>query len=280
MGTRMAFRADERVWVWVRVGACERRHGASINARDKQGFTPLHRALRTGSTNTAIELIGRKAADLEAGTACSGVCTRTVHTSAPPRLPAALASLPADMVVLGNLGICVLVEDAGGSTPLHRACQSNSHKHTVAALLRQKVNVHARNKRRWTPLHACARYGHVAGARRLLDIGAKLDVGDDEGYTPLHRSVMFAHQGIMELLVERHAPLSAVTAGTHRPTRQNCAVATTSHGSTDAGICVFACLPVDNETVWDVARRHAPQLLAWLTAHAEGESETNGTCSQ
>eukprot|EP01049_Picozoa_sp_SAG25_P012108 SAG25_NODE_1582_length_2729_cov_2.836184_1_plen_174_part_10 len=33
-------------------------------------------------------------------------------------------------------------------------------------------------------------------------------------------------KGIMELLVERHAPLSAVTAGTHRPTRQNCAVAT------------------------------------------------------
>ena len=84
----------------------------------------------------------------------------------------------------------------------------------MPALLHHKVNIHARNKHAWTPLHACARYGHVFGAEFLLAKGASVNAVDDEGYTPLYRAVMFGHQHMTELLVEHGASLDPLTTGT------------------------------------------------------------------
>lgn len=102
--------------------------------------------------------------------------------------------------------------DHSGSTPLHRACQSYTSRHTVPALLQKQVDAWVRNYAGWTPLHACARYNRVEAVKLFLeheqlhsvnpDLARKrLAAPDKDGYTALHRASMFDHSDVIDLLL-------------------------------------------------------------------------------
>lgn len=52
------------------------------------------------------------------------------------------------------------------------------------------VDVNAKDRRRWTPLHFAARTKNPEMVRLLIDAGAEINAEDDEGITPLHQSLL------------------------------------------------------------------------------------------
>jgi ankyrin repeat protein len=57
-------------------------------------------------------------------------------------------------------------------------------------LIKLGVDVNARDRRRWTPLHFAARTKDPAVVRLLIEAGAHVNATDDEGITPLHQGLL------------------------------------------------------------------------------------------
>ena len=60
----------------------------------------------------------------------------------------------------------------------------------VQHLIEIGVDVNARDRRRWTPLHFAARTKNPAVVKLLLEAGADVNATDDEGITPLHQGLL------------------------------------------------------------------------------------------
>ena len=79
--------------------------------------------------------------------------------------------------------------------------------HVIRHLISLGVDVNAKDRCGWTPLHFAARTKCpadqesllIASVRLLIDAGADVNAKDDEGITPLHRSI-FTYPWHSELL--------------------------------------------------------------------------------
>jgi uncharacterized protein len=60
----------------------------------------------------------------------------------------------------------------------------------VRHLIELGVDVNARDRRLWTPLHFAARTKNPAVVKLLLEAGADVNATDDEGITPLHQGLL------------------------------------------------------------------------------------------
>ncbi len=84
------------------------------------------------------------------------------------------------------------VLDLGGHSPLYRVangCGTEIGPPIVRELVRAGALVDlCGGVTRSTPLHAAARWGHLAIAMTLVDAGASLEVRDSKGFTPLDRA--------------------------------------------------------------------------------------------
>jgi ankyrin repeat protein len=60
----------------------------------------------------------------------------------------------------------------------------------VKHLINLGVDVNARDRRRWTPLHFAARAKSPPVIQLLIDAGAQVNVENDEGITPMHESLL------------------------------------------------------------------------------------------
>lgn len=78
--------------------------------------------------------------------------------------------------------------DGDGFGPLHHACFNNKDPRMVAALVKWGCNIESKNPMEETPLHLAAMYRHPEHIRVLLDAGARTDVVDWKGCTPLERA--------------------------------------------------------------------------------------------
>ena len=56
-----------------------------------------------------------------------------------------------------------------------------------------------------TPLHMACLHGNVDGAKLLVDKGAEIEVTDDDGCTPMFRTIESGHTAIVRLLLEKGA---------------------------------------------------------------------------
>ncbi|KAL2070039.1 hypothetical protein VTL71DRAFT_14719 [Oculimacula yallundae] len=83
---------------------------------------------------------------------------------------------------------------------LHVAVSSGDE--TMVELLLQAKAALRTHPMGTTELHIAARGGHIDIARRLLDIGAKLDSMADFGWTPLHYTALYGHVDVARLLLE------------------------------------------------------------------------------
>lgn len=89
-------------------------------------------------------------------------------------------------------------------TPLYRLaneCGSKEGAAVVRALVAAGADVNQQSGvNRVTPLHAAARYGHLASAEALLECGASLTVRDQKGHTPADRARNCRQAEMVELL--------------------------------------------------------------------------------
>jgi ankyrin repeat protein len=179
--------------------------GASVDARDDEGMTPLLYAAREGHMQVAALLIA-EGADLTA--------TEPRDDRTPLHLSAYLGSRGVVKELVAS-GAEVDAVDRIGLTPLYLAVHSG-HRDIAEMLLDSGADVQGAGKTEDgpidTPLHAAAGTGHVDVAELLISRGADVNArshspGDDR--TPLHYTAYSGHLGIAELLILRGADINA-----------------------------------------------------------------------
>ncbi|KAK3007895.1 hypothetical protein RJ639_013040 [Escallonia herrerae] len=87
---------------------------------------------------------------------------------------------------------------------LHRAARIDDI-HGMKSCIAEGGKVNVRDQNGWTPLHRAAFKGRIESVKLLLSHGAQVDVVDDAGYTPLHRAVEAGHVQVALYLVARGA---------------------------------------------------------------------------
>lgn len=90
--------------------------------------------------------------------------------------------------LIERLGARVQAIDASGLTPLHTAAKGNSPKKTSAVLILLDIGKACPNDEDLkgnTPLHFAAHSNNVESVKLLLNAGARVNVKNDLGYTPL-----------------------------------------------------------------------------------------------
>jgi truncated hemoglobin YjbI len=126
---------------------------------------------------------------------------------------AAAGNLPIVELLL-RLGADPNITDAGGHTPLYSVaneCRVPGAATVVHGLVQAGARVDAHDGvKHCTALHMAARRGNVELAAALLDCGARIEVRDSLGETPLRRAVNCAKPDVAALLLargaDRHAP--------------------------------------------------------------------------
>jgi cytohesin len=211
--------------------------GADVNAKDDNGWTPLHYAAGNGHKEVA-ELLIAKDADVNAKTdigrtplhaaAYSGhkeIAELLIANGADVNAkraggvtPLYAATLGAHKEVVELLiakGADVNAKTDWGSTPLHYA--AFGHKEIVELLIAEGADVNAKADGGSTPLQAAASEGQKESAELLIDKGADVNAKNEWEDTPLHTAAYYGHKVVVELLIAKGADLNARNKGGFTP---------------------------------------------------------------
>ncbi|XP_058082920.1 protein VAPYRIN-LIKE-like isoform X2 [Magnolia sinica] len=77
--------------------------------------------------------------------------------------------------------------------------------HGLKSCLSQGAKVNVRDQNGWTPLHRAAFKGRIESVKLLISHGAQVDLVDDAGYTPLHCAVEAGHAQVALYLITNGA---------------------------------------------------------------------------
>jgi ankyrin repeat protein len=188
-------------------------HGADVNAASKMGHTPFLLASMSAGTLPALKLLASKGANVKAADA--------------QKMTALIGAANTDdnetIKYLLDLGLDVNATDANGNTPLMNAA-SMGNLTAAKWLIAKGANVNAVTGDKasgevkngpialgdFTPLILASTFGPAEVAKALLDAGAKVNVRDVRGMTPLMLSVSTDHQdpALIKLLLERGADVN------------------------------------------------------------------------
>jgi len=170
--------------------------GADVNARNENGWTPLHIAVRWGYVAVAEFLIEKGAlvdARNDAG-----------------ETPLYYARETRIVTLLLTNGAAVNAVDKAGKAPLHMAAGSWTTKEgVVALLLANGAVINAMDAVGRTPLHVAASEGEKDTAELLLSNGAVVNAVDKAGRTPLHAAASTGHEDVAVLLLAKGANINA-----------------------------------------------------------------------
>lgn len=161
----------------VKVAALLIENGADVNAKENNGFTPLHRAAAKDHVKVAALLI-EKGADVNAKDEIQG--NTPLHTAAFD------GHLDMATLLIKN-GADVNSKSSYGFTPLHRAAAKGLVA-VVELLINKDAKVNAKTDIGDTPLHLAAAKGHVKVAALLIGNGANVNAKNNDGFTPLHNA--------------------------------------------------------------------------------------------
>ena len=184
-------------------------HGADVNAKDKYGATPLHKA----ATNEMAALLIAHGADVNAQETLNGstpLHEAVSYVGQGKRGNVRGEITPMDVAVAQDKketaelliahGADVNAKDKYGATPLHKAATNEM----AELLIKHGANVNAMNINSDTPLYdAISRNKNVV--ETLIAHGADVNNVNKSGYTPLHIALNVNNTEIAELLIQHGA---------------------------------------------------------------------------
>ncbi|KAM7189792.1 Ankyrin repeat-containing domain protein [Rhypophila sp. PSN 637] len=190
--------------------------GATVDNKDKDGRTPLHRAAENGhdGKRAAIEAkdglewtpLHRAAVN---GRETAGAVIKAKDGNERTPLDWATSTGHEAVVQLLEKNGAVQRKDGDGWTPFHWAAE-NGNEVMVGLLLDWGLSTEAKDEDGRTPLHRAAESGNEVIAGLLLDQGAVIEAKDRDGCTPLHRAAANGHEAVVRLLLEEGAAIEAI----------------------------------------------------------------------
>ena len=173
--------------------------GAYVNAKDKEGRTPLSWASWYGY-EAVVKLLLEKGAVLDA---------ESFHSDQTPLSYAAGNGHEAVVKLLLEKGAAREARSSSGRTPLSYAA-GNGHEAVVKLLLRKGAVLEAESLYSdQTPLSYAAGNGHEAVVKLLLEKGAALEAESlYSGWTPLSYAAENGHEAVVKLLQGKGAEKS------------------------------------------------------------------------
>ena len=179
--------------------------GADLEARDANGWTPLHLAASSGRAKV-VNLLLDRGADIDARDANG--CT--------PLHDAASSERAKVVNLLLDRGADIDARDANGCTPLYRAAILERVRF-VNLLADRGADIDARDANGCTPLYHAAILERVRFVNLLADRGADIDARDATGQTALHWAVRLKRTKVVNLLLDRGADIEARDASGKTP---------------------------------------------------------------
>ncbi|MEI6083967.1 MAG: ankyrin repeat domain-containing protein [Verrucomicrobiota bacterium] len=169
--------------------------GASVRARDKEGWSPLYWAAGNGHKEIVEILLANKAnvnaRDKDGWTSLYEAASRGRREI---------------VELLLAHGADVNAEIDTGCTPLCGAA-GNGHKEIVEMLLAHGANVNVNVKAKkggWTPFLLAALQGHREVVEVLLAHGADVNGKTEDGWTPLYAAASEGHKEVVEVLLAKY----------------------------------------------------------------------------
>ena len=172
--------------------------GASPDARDWTGSTPLHHAILMRSELPVVETLLDAGADVNA---------RSNTGETPLHLAATFSDDLAVVRALLAAGADVDAMDDDRNTPLHDIHGGTDASGLAQILIDSGADADSRGRDGYTPLHHAANGTEPRIVDTLLKAGAKVDARDDQGRTPLNIAVEFGmwtrneKQDVVEVLL-------------------------------------------------------------------------------
>ncbi|WP_264705088.1 ankyrin repeat domain-containing protein [Wolbachia endosymbiont (group A) of Gymnosoma rotundatum] len=149
--------------------------GASVNATDQNGNTPLHWAAKNGHEEVVESLLGKEGIDVNAQDRDNNT---PLHWAAVKGHKEVLEAL------LEKDEIDVNAQDKDNRTPLHWAT-GRDNVEVVNVLIIKGADVNAQDKDNRTPLHFAAQNNNKEIVDALIKAGADVNIKDEDGKTPL-----------------------------------------------------------------------------------------------
>ena len=211
-------------------------HNANVNARNRDGETPLHIAVQSDQRE-AGEFILANGADIFPSNSAghsplylalsrpSGL-VRWLFNSRTIQSHDGLGNTMLHFVALWRMdhhipfitqqGISTEVQNATGETPLFWAVNHDGAA-TIRTLLREGANLHARDSLGNSALHSAVRWNARNSVNALLDAGIDVNSHNLNGTTPLHDSVRLGLTDTATILINRRANLEVRDANGNTP---------------------------------------------------------------
>lgn len=211
-GTPLAIAADEGKLKTVRLLL---EAGADVDMKNEVGFAPLHRAASGGHKVVCEEL-------LDAG---AEIDAKTKVGLTPLMLAARSdAALEVTKLLMGR-GADVNATRDDGRDAMHEALTSQFNWATIRVLhVADGLERRTYGKEESTYLHAAAERGNYPGCYSLIKLEGKdaIHARDNNGNTPLHRSMQRARELVADVLIHKGADFQAKNNAGYSPLQILC----------------------------------------------------------
>ncbi|KKQ49828.1 MAG: hypothetical protein US69_C0002G0103 [candidate division TM6 bacterium GW2011_GWF2_38_10] len=204
--------------------------GADVNATTYDMQSPLHFAaqqnhdkivamlLKNGANPHIVSIHNKKAYEIALennDTACASIFAPYIEN--PNTMlgqPLHIAAHNGDLATIEKLitqGAYINCRDNKNATPMHYAAHNN-HADIVAFLAQNGAYIDIVDDRSFDPLCIAACYGNTKTVKRLLELGANITTTTlQKKLTPLHLAVKANSLETVSLLIEKGAPIDALS---------------------------------------------------------------------